>query len=68
MDFRDGESSRASQANSGLVMAIIMAGLLPVRGKLRGHFYYATYPRMVQGLVEKSEKITLRVLDRDDSP
>src|SRR5579863_2724040 len=49
MDLREGESSRASQANSGLVMAMIMAGLLPVRGRERDAFTTQHIPVWIGG-------------------
>ena len=56
-DCSDGESSSASHANRGFVIATFIAGSAWVRaGSHRPRHYYATYPRHVSRLVEKPEK------------
>src|SRR5215470_8355406 len=54
-DRREGESSSASQANSGLVIAIRMRASESKRRNGR-YPYTATTPRLVRRLVEKTEK------------
>src|SRR5262252_6032500 len=57
IDRREGESSRASQANSGLVMAIfMMASESPGGISGRARIYNAIDTRLVGRLVEKNQK------------
>src|SRR5438552_10528290 len=55
-DLREGESSRTSQGNSGLVMAIFMAAPAEAGDSLGRRLCYAINPRPVRQVVEKSAK------------
>src|SRR5262245_17111718 len=59
-DLRAGESSSASQANRGRVMAIFMLASDANEDAVAVCYHYnATHPRMDRRLVEKSEKESL---------
>ena len=56
MELSVGESSRASQANRGLVMAIFMVGLLTKRGRIRRSFTTQHIPARFRGWSKNPKK------------